>query len=136
MPYIQQLILAACSVLNIDYNLIDYDTDIEPDDAAIAYCDYDDDMVTISINPAYLEHEHLIEYIAHEMIHAQQFLSGRLVNVSHIVTLWDGQEHINSSAFGYISEAEKHELYLNQPWELDAYGRQVEVANQMLTIME
>ena len=134
MTYVQQLIDAASQVLGLDSNLIDYDYDVDHEDA-IAYCDGDLDEINISINPAYLDSEHLIEIIAHEMIHAHQYLSGKMVNVSHIVTLWKGKEFINSSAFAHISADERHEMYLNQPWERQAYALQVKLATYMKEIL-
>ena len=111
---IQEYINAAAEVLELPASIITYDTDVDPKDGAAAYCDYDGDEVTISVNPSYLDHENLIEIIAHEMIHAQQYLSGALVNVSHLVTLWGDEEYINSSAYHFLTEAERHEMYINQ----------------------
>ena len=63
--------------------------------------------------------------IAHEMIHAQQIASGRLndhgiqiVNDCLVkVAEWDGEYHTNTK-------------YEDQPWEIDAYGREAQVSQE------
>ena len=63
--------------------------------------------------------------IAHEMIHAQQIASGRLndhgiqiVDECLVkVAEWDGEYHTNTK-------------YDDQPWEIDAYAREAQVAQE------
>lgn len=63
--------------------------------------------------------------IAHEMVHAQQMASGQLVDhglqvVNDClvkVSQWDGEYHTNTK-------------YEDQPWEIDAYAREAQVAQQ------
>ena len=63
--------------------------------------------------------------IAHEMIHAQQIATGRLndhgiqiINDCLVkVAEWDGEYHTNTK-------------YDDQPWEIDAYAREAQVAQE------
>jgi len=63
--------------------------------------------------------------IAHEMVHAQQIASGRLndYGVQIVddclvkVAEWDGEYHTNTP-------------YDDQPWEIDAYAREAQVAQE------
>ena len=93
---------------------------------ATGYCDGDENMANISI-AYYFEGERIstkqmMINIAHELIHAKQLLTGRLVH--------HGLKIDESSEIGlkYVYEFDKKEYtnipYMQQPWEIEAYGNE------------
>ena len=66
----------------------------------------------------------LLSVLAHELVHAEQFHSGRLSLKSEYargwVYYWHG-EPVNNKGTTY-------ERYRNQPWEKEAFSRQIEIA--------
>jgi hypothetical protein len=73
-------------------------------------CDLEfDNDITIDINASSMGH--LAKTIAHELVHARQFLSGQLV--------------YNTRVKYYTYEGDKHRyIYRKQPWEIEAYKLQ------------
>jgi hypothetical protein len=128
---VQDYISAVAAVLDLDK----YDSDIridlmkKCDGDAGGYCYGDAEDIDIEIathvQGEALDIETIKTNIAHEMIHAQQIASGRLndhgiqivdeclVKVSE----WDGEYHTNTK-------------YDDQPWEIDAYAREAQVAQE------
>lgn len=105
----------------------------ECDGGAGGYCNGEPDDIQIEIarhDPdGKLPYKNLLINIAHELIHGQQIVSGRMINKGLSFTtdkngdlalinvvVWDGKE-ISGLA------------YNDQPWEIDAYGREQEVYN-------
>ena len=128
---VQDYISAVAAVLDLDK----YDSDIridlmkKCDGDAGGYCYGDAEDIDIEIathvQGEALDIETIKTNIAHEMIHAQQIVSGRLndhgiqiVNDCLVkVAEWDGEYHTNTK-------------YDDQPWEIDAYAREAQVAQQ------
>ena len=128
---VQDYINAVAAVLDLDK----YDSDIhielkrKCDGDAGGYCYGDAEDIDIEIathvQGEALDIETIKTNIAHEMIHAQQIASGRLndhgiqiVNDCLVkVAEWDGEYHTNTK-------------YDDQPWEIDAYGREAQVAQE------
>ena len=128
---VQDYINAVAAVLDLDK----YDSDIhielkrKCDGDAGGYCYGDAEDIDIEIathvQGEALDIETIKTNIAHEMIHAQQIASGRLndhgiqiVNDCLVkVAEWDGEYHTNTK-------------YDDQPWEIDAYAREAQVAQE------
>ena len=73
-----------------------------------------------------LTDEQVKVHIAHEMIHAVQILTGKLI---HIGLVWC--EERNRIAYKHIWKGEEYVdvRYADQPWELEAYSYEEEVYN-------
>lgn len=128
---VQDYISAVAAVLDLDK----YDSDIridlmkKCDGDAGGYCYGDAEDIDIEIathvQGEALDIETIKTNIAHEMIHAQQIASGRLNDhgIQIIdeclvkVAEWDGEYHTNTK-------------YDDQPWEIDAYAREAQVAQE------
>ena len=99
------------------------------DGDAGGYCYGDAEQINIEIathvQGEALDIETIKINIAHEMVHAQQIASGRLndhgiqiINDCLVkVAEWDGEYHTNTK-------------YDDQPWEIDAYAREAQVAQE------
>lgn len=74
----------------------------------------------------------LLEVLAHELVHAEQYHTGRLkkewVRNKGWVHKWDGS--INHS------KGSTYNAYRNQPWEKEAWERQTEIAELVSKDME
>ena len=97
------------------------------------YCDGDDEYIQIEIARSDLQGrirmDDLKINIAHEMIHAQQIASGRLINKGFVLVedpirgnkfmaakqIWEGKEYVGCK-------------YDEQPWEKEAYSLEKKVA--------
>ena len=128
---VQDYISAVAAVLDLDK----YDSDIridlmkKCDGDAGGYCYGDAEDIDIEIathvQGEALDIETIKTNIAHEMIHAQQIASGRLndhgiqiVDECLVkVAAWDGEYHTNTK-------------YDDQPWEIAAYAREAQVAQE------
>ena len=67
-----------------------------------------------------------IESICHELVHAEQYNMGRLeyaVVAGQYVAHWNGTPHHQA--------ARTYDQYRAQPWETEAFKRQVELANML-----
>ena len=125
-----QYVYDVAEQLNIDLyeGFVDVDFVEKCVGGAAGYADGDTDIVNVEIAfydnggeiPTYL----LKKHIAHEFIHAQQLLSGRLVHkglklnkkddkISYVVE-WEGVDHYDVS-------------YQDQPWEIEAYSMENDV---------
>jgi hypothetical protein len=91
---------------------------------------YVNDAKTVCIAPI-TKWEQVMLTLAHELVHAEQFHTGKL-------------EHVKIPRKGYRmawygsvgSKGTTHKAYLNQPWEKEAYERQQELANKVLEVLE
>jgi hypothetical protein len=104
-----------------------------PDEAIIAiglytgmelagYCEYHDyELVPyclIGIDTTEEEgQDHPLSTLAHEMVHARQYVTGDLVDVSSTQCRWKGNEHA-------MPEVSSDDYYFT-PWEIEAYGTMV-----------
>ena len=87
----------------------------KPDGGYLGLCEYHGDgEVEITINPSQSLRSSLIA-LAHEMVHARQFVTGEMKDSSKGVdyTVWKGKQ-IQISALNYY----------DLPWEIDALGRE------------
>lgn len=122
-------------------NIFDSTTEIEVefsnklDGDAGGYCSGDLEQIDIEIathvQGEALSVETIQRNIAHEMIHAQQIITGRLEDLGLQilqagdaqtlvkVSIWDGETYTNTK-------------YEDQPWEIDAYAREEEVMLEAL----
>lgn len=122
-------------------NIFDSTTEIEVefsnklDGDAGGYCSGDLEKIDIEIathvQGEALSVETIQRNIAHEMIHAQQIITGRLEDLGLQilqagdaqtlvkVSIWDGETYTNTK-------------YEDQPWEIDAYAREEEVMLEAL----
>lgn len=88
--------------------------------------DGDEDQVDISIAKVFdgerVDEEQMKINIAHEMIHAVQILSGRLIHTG--LSLQDGV-----MSYKWIFDGEEYQnlKYTDQPWENEAYDNEEEV---------
>ena len=128
----------ACgSVLGIQDSLTEVTIEFKKkcDNDAGGFCYGDTDEIDIEIATHVqgepLPSEDIMRNIAHEMIHAQQIITGRLENVGMQllqsgdaqtlvnVVIWDGETFTNTP-------------YDEQPWEKDAYAREEEIMKEAL----
>lgn len=133
----EEYINAVAAVLNIFDSLTEVDVEIKKkcDGDAGGYCYGDEEEINIEIATHVqgepLAEETILRNIAHEMIHAEQIISGRLQDlglqilgsgdsqVMAKVSIWDGVSHTNTK-------------YDEQPWEIDAYAREEAVMKEAL----
>jgi len=122
-------------------NIFDSTTEVEVefsnklDADAGGYCSGDLEQIDIEVathvQGEALSVETIQRNIAHEMIHAQQIITGRLEDLGLQllqsgdaqtlvkVSIWDGETYTNTK-------------YEDQPWEIDAYAREEEVMLEAL----
>lgn len=74
--------------------------------------------LSVRMSPA-----HFLEVLAHELVHAEQFHTGRLGYIGRMYT-WNGSVNTNRGT--------TYARYRNQPWEQEAFGRQRELAMKVL----
>lgn len=113
MFYLEQLkITESIKPIDITISLIDLD--------AKGYCDFNEDYkypeVTIFLDSKITSRNDLLTTLAHECVHAKQFLKRELK--------FDGKN-------GYwkktLYESQNQEVDNNSPWEAEAYGREEEL---------
>ena len=75
--------------------------------------------------------ENVMLTLAHELVHAEQFYTGKL---EHVKVPRKGYRMAWNGAVG--SKGTTHNAYLNQPWEKEAFGRQQELASRVLEMLE
>ena len=72
-----------------------------------------------------------LEVLAHELVHAEQYHQGRL---KHKMCRGRWMHHwMGSSAF---SKGTTYQAYRKQPWEIEAWGRQAELAEKVCVELE
>lgn len=122
---VPELVDAACwyaKALGIEG--LDFDLDIvmfskvEEGNSASGYIDYDgEQFVTIFLAYELEDCEDIMEILAHEMIHAKQYLTGQLKPFILDHVIWEG-------TVMRIYNDPREWGYWNSPWELEAFGRQ------------
>jgi hypothetical protein len=116
--------------LGLEYDMIEVVIKKTCSANAGGYCHgyHDDIQIEIARNDdvGRIPYETLKQNIAHEFIHAQQLVTGRMVNIGLMMStdgdsitfdnkvIWEGKDYIN-------------EPYDTQPWEIDAYAREESV---------
>lgn len=84
----------------------------------------DEKHVEMAIDPK-LSAIQMIEVLAHEFIHVEQFVLGFL-----------SQYVKRSGDYGWIWKGKKNRCkYENQPWEIDAFARQKGLVNKIIDIL-
>ena len=130
---VEDYINAVAAVLDLDKYMGDLRIELkrkcDADAGGFCYGEVDDIDIEIAthVMGEALPIEQIKINIAHEMVHAQQLASGRLldhgiqiVNDCLVkVSEWDGEYHTNTP-------------YDDQPWEIDAYAREKEVMEEAL----
>lgn len=120
------------SYLGLDYSETEVELSIVPkcDQGAGGWCHGDDEEVFIEIARSdrcgHLEMNQIMINIAHEMVHAQQIATGRLVNTGLIMRDVGNEREL---AYAHMWEGERfvNLPYDDQPWEKEAYAREMEV---------
>lgn len=62
----------------------------------------------------------IYETLAHEMVHIKQYVTGQLSDLENGGTLWEGVT---------FPSDDSEDGYWNAPWEIEAFGKQVGMAN-------
>ena len=126
------------SVLGIQDSFTDVNIEFKAkcDSDAGGYCYGDSDGVEIEIathvQGEELSEEDIMRNIAHEMIHAQQIISGRLENVG-LQLLQSGESQSLVNVVVWDKERYTNTPYADQPWEIDAYSREDNVMAEALS---
>lgn len=109
---------------------IDVNFEKECAQGAGGYCDGDEEDIAIEIarndRLGRVPRKNLMINIAHEMIHAQQIASGRLIN-NGLIMRDVGNERELAYAHTWEGERVVNIPYDDQPWEIEAYAREEEV---------
>jgi hypothetical protein len=68
----------------------------------------------------------MMQTLAHELVHAEQYHEGRLAHgkTYPFTQVWQGESYISKGK-------NKYSRYLNQPWEIEARDRQIDIAHQV-----
>ncbi len=137
----EDYILAVGEVLGIDNSLTEVRVDLKKkcDSDAGGFCFGDDEEIDIEIATHVqgepLEQEQIYRNIAHEMIHAEQMITGKLENVGlQLVQTGDCQSLVNVCIWN--GETHTNTKYDDQPWEIDAYAREEEVMKEALLCLK
>ena len=86
---------------------IEVDFEDEIQEGHCGYCDYDEDGITVFVNPK-MKKSQIIVTLFHELVHAKQFVDGRLIP-------GEGKKHSR-----WMGE-ECNLPYMETPWEHEAY---------------
>lgn len=99
-------ILFASEFLELNETIeVDFEDVIE--EGQCGYCDYDENGVTVFINPK-MKKSQIIITLFHELVHAKQFVDGRLIaGEGKRPSRWMGEEC--------------NLPYIETPWEQEAY---------------
>jgi hypothetical protein len=113
---------------------IEFKTKCDYDAGGFCHGDTDDVEIEIAthVQGEELPDEDVMRNIAHEMIHAQQIIDGRLENVGlQLLQSGDSQSLVNVVVWD--KERYVNTPYADQPWEIDAYSREERVMNEALS---
>ena len=92
---------------------------------------YNDSSHVVSIDPNY-QWDRLLETLAHELVHAEQYHEGRLESLfvprNGWMYQWNGELNKNKGT--------TYSSYRKQPWEQEAFGRQKSLADQVCKILD
>jgi len=79
-----------------------------------------------------LDWDKALEVFAHELVHAEQYYEGRLkskwIYGKGYVHSWNGSNNLNKGT--------TYRAYRNQPWEVEAWSRQAELAERVCSDLE
>ena len=81
---------------------------------------YKSERNRIEIDPRYPP-ESVLDTIAHELVHAEQYKQGRLT-WDHGACLWNGEVY---------KRGKTYKMYRNRPWEIEARERAAEFVKEM-----
>lgn len=82
-------------------------------------------LIKILINPKAIKDLHqMAETIGHELVHAEQYMTGKLA-IDGYYHRWNGQKVVNRGS--------TYEAYRNLPWEKEAFARQSKHAEKILS---
>lgn len=114
--------------------LLDFDEDVKFRIAPIKgkysgrYC-HSNRMVELDCR---MKWDMALEVLCHELVHAEQFHTGKLDTTTdkygRWVSVWHGNRHDNKGT--------TYNAYRNQPWEKEAFERQAELAKKVNEILE
>lgn len=99
---LDKAVIFACDYLELDLDITIEFASLK--EHQYGYCDYDDDEVLVTISKK-LSVEDIVRTFFHEMVHVQQYASGRLVNGK------------NQQWYGVVYNCEYEKL----PWEVEAF---------------
>ena len=117
---IDRALRIGCAYLNI--NPLDVIVDIYRDssDDAVGYCSGDADEAHIAINQSTKGND-WVEILAHELVHAKQYLEGELEDGGPMVHYWQGNKIVT------VKELFDYDAYRQLPWEREAFSKQKEI---------
>lgn len=69
----------------------------------------------------------ILSTICHELVHAEQYHTGRLSKSGIATSLWNGEAVKNKGT--------TYKAYRNQPWEIEAFDRQEDLAKQITAMI-
>lgn len=108
-----------CRFLHLDRNCIEFDIEIVDNLDADGYTSYylipdepyDTHYFNIEINSSMLDSAGVI--LSHELVHCEQYLSGRLTYLNDDIYMFDGKSYDISII-----------PYLELPWEIEAFAKE------------
>ena len=109
------------------------------DQDASGYCWDNDDgdsciQIATHVQGEPLDDLTILENIAHEFIHAQQFASGRMKDFGiQLVSAGDAQVMVH--AVEWEGKVLTNIPYDDQPWEIEAYANEKQICEQALAIL-
>ena len=133
----ENYINSVAAVLNIFDTLTEVEVLFKDkcDGNAGGYCYGDQEEITIEIATQVqgekLTEESIQRNIAHEMIHAEQIISGRLQDLG-LQILDAGDSQVLAKVAIWQGETHTNTMYDDQPWEIEAYAREEEVMREAL----
>lgn len=84
-----------------------------------------DRLITITINPKACKDIHqMAETIGHELVHAEQYMTGKLA-IDAGYHRWNGQR--------VVCRGSTYAAYRNLPWEVEAFDRQKKNAEKIIS---
>ena len=106
-PLMDKMVVFASDFLELDNDItVDFEDDFEE---TAGWCSYDEDGVTIGINPT-MSRTEICKTLFHEMVHAKQYVRGDLISgVGNKPSRWKGK---------YVIAVQN---YWDLPWEKEAY---------------
>ena len=130
---INKAVNAASDILALDSNAIDVEIYRDATDTTVGACMGDHEDVTIQINQ-HLNGNDWVEVLAHELIHAAQYLQGRLADATPGFITFDGttyQSPLLAKLTQDLDDESTYNYYRNTPWEVEAYDGQAALAQQI-----
>ena len=110
-----------------------FDVDFKPrcDGDAGGYCNADDGQVFVELarsdSEGRIPMEDLMVNIAHEMVHAKQMASGRLINNGFVLRTNDEGDTCLTTKQTFDGVEYVSVAYKDHPWEQEAYGTEREI---------